>query len=137
MKKPMRRLMVILLVALLAVVGVFGGFCIYTINTRYPAAPLVEYGLGVKQRLGIASAVMENPALILLDEPTNALDESGVVMVRELLEKQKKNGAVIIVASHDKEELELLTDEILIIENGKIKEHFDVQASLNEKEVRI
>lgn len=46
MKKPMRRLMVILLVALLAVVGVFGGFCIYTINTRYPAAPLVEYGLG-------------------------------------------------------------------------------------------
>ena len=85
----------------------------------------------------IASAVMENPALILLDEPTNALDESGVVMVRDLLEKQKKNGAVIIVASHDKEELELLTDEILIIENGKIKEHFDVQASLNEKEVRI
>ena len=80
---------------------------------------------------------MENPALILLDEPTNALDESGVVMVRELLEKQKKNGAVIIVASHDKEELELLTDEILIIENGKTKEHFDVQASLNEKEVRI
>ena len=80
---------------------------------------------------------MENPALILLDEPTNALDESGVVMVRELLEKQKKNGAVIIVASHDKEELELLTDEILIIENGKIKEHFDVQASLNEKGVRI
>lgn len=91
----------------------------------------------MKQRLGIASAVMENPALILLDEPTNALDESGVVMVRDLLEKQKKNGAVIIVASHDKEELELLTDEILIIENGKIKEHFDVQASLNEKEVRI
>ena len=96
-----------------------------------------KYSLGMKQRLGIASAVMENPALILLDEPTNALDESGVVMVRELLEKQKKNGAVIIVASHDKEELELLTDEILIIENGKIKEHFDVQASLNEKEVRI
>lgn len=96
-----------------------------------------KFSLGMKQRLGIASAVMENPALILLDEPTNALDESGVVMVRELLEKQKKNGAVIIVASHDKEELELLTDEILIIENGKIKEHFDVQASLNEKEVRI
>lgn len=48
MKKPMRRLMVILLVALLAVVGVFGGFCIYTINTRYPAAPLVEYGLEIR-----------------------------------------------------------------------------------------
>ena len=90
-----------------------------------------KFSLGMKQRLGIASAVMENPALILLDEPTNALDESGVVMVRELLEKQKKNGAVIIVASHDKEELELLTDEILIIENGKIKEHFDVRRVLH------
>ena len=63
----------------------------------------------MKQRLGIASAVMENPALILLDEPTNALDESGVVMVRDLLEKQKKNRQMLMYgkeASNRKQEID-------------------------------
>lgn len=79
-----------------------------------------KYSLGMKQRLGIACAVMENPDIILLDEPINALDESGVVQVREILKQQKERGALIIVACHDREELELLSDQIYYMENGRI-----------------
>lgn len=79
-----------------------------------------KYSLGMKQRLGIAAAVMENPDLIILDEPINAIDESGVEQVREILCKHKKRGAIIIIACHDKEELEMLSDEIIEISEGRI-----------------
>jgi len=82
-----------------------------------------KYSLGMKQRLGIACALMENPDVILLDEPINALDENGVLLVRELLSKAKNRGAIVIVACHDKEELELLSDEIYSLAEGKIIEH--------------
>lgn len=58
-----------------------------------------KYSLGMKQRLGIAAAVMEKPDIVLLDEPTNALDESGLSMLRELVSKQKSRGAVVVIAS--------------------------------------
>lgn len=79
-----------------------------------------KYSLGMKQRLGIACAVMEQPDIIILDEPINALDEAGVQQVRAILKEHKERGALIIVACHDKEELELLADEIYYIENGRI-----------------
>ena len=79
-----------------------------------------NFSLGMKQKLGIAAALMENPELILLDEPTNALDEKSVRDLREILEKRRENGALIVVASHDKEELEILSDQIFVIEKGKI-----------------
>ena len=62
-----------------------------------------KYSLGMKQKLGIAAAVMENPDIIILDEPINALDEVSVEKVHDILEEQKKRGAVIIIACHDKE----------------------------------
>lgn len=82
-----------------------------------------KYSLGMKQRLGIACALMENPDIILLDEPTNALDENGVLLVRSTLIKAKNRGAIIILACHDKGELELLSDEIYSLYEGKITDH--------------
>ena len=81
-----------------------------------------QYSLGMKQKLGIAAAYMENPDLIILDEPINALDEAGAKQVHEILEEQKKRGALIIIACHDKEELEMLSDEIIEISEGRIIE---------------
>lgn len=79
-----------------------------------------KYSLGMKQKLGIAAAFMESPQIIILDEPINALDESGANQVHMILEEQKKNGAIIIIACHDKEELEMLSDEIIEINDGRI-----------------
>lgn len=79
-----------------------------------------KYSLGMKQRLGIAAAIMENPDIIILDEPINALDESGAKLVRKILDKHKKRGAIIIIACHDSEELEILADEIYTISEGRM-----------------
>lgn len=79
-----------------------------------------KYSLGMKQRLGIAAAVMENPDIVILDEPINALDESGALKVRDILQKQKKRGAIVILACHDSEELRLLSDEIIYVAEGKV-----------------
>jgi ABC-2 type transport system ATP-binding protein len=79
-----------------------------------------KYSLGMKQKLGIAAAIMGNPKLVILDEPINALDESGVENVRKILAELKQTGAIILVACHDREELELLSDEIIKIAEGKI-----------------
>lgn len=79
-----------------------------------------KYSLGMKQRLGIAAAVMEKPDIVILDEPINALDENGALKVRDILKEQKDRGAVIILACHDSEELALLSDEIIQIAEGRI-----------------
>ena len=79
-----------------------------------------KYSLGMKQRLGIAGAIMENPEIVILDEPINALDESGALQVRQILKEQKERGAIIILACHDTEELEFLSDEIITISEGTI-----------------
>ena len=79
-----------------------------------------KYSLGMKQKLGIAAAFMEEPDIIILDEPINALDEAGARQVHEILDEQKRRGAIIIIACHDKEELEMLSDEIIEISEGKI-----------------
>ena len=79
-----------------------------------------KYSLGMKQRLAIAQAVMEKPDVLMLDEPTNALDDEGVEFVRKILLEEKARGALILIASYNLEELEFLGDEIFHIENGKI-----------------
>lgn len=81
-----------------------------------------KYSLGMKQRLGIAAAIMENPDIIILDEPINALDESGALLVRNILAKHKERGAVIILACHDTEELEYLSDKIYLVNEGRVTE---------------
>lgn len=78
------------------------------------------YSLGMRQRLGIAQAIMEEPDLILLDEPTNALDNEGVTLLRNLLKELRNNGVTIILTSHNKEDIELLCDEVFYMDNGKL-----------------
>lgn len=82
--------------------------------------PIRAYSLGMKQRLSIAQAIFEKPDLLLLDEPTNALDEKSVIAIRELLLELKASGKTIIIASHNKEDLEILADEVISIVEGKI-----------------
>lgn len=81
-----------------------------------------KYSLGMKQRLGIALAIMEDPEILILDEPTNALDKDGVETVKEIIEKRKKN-AVTIVASHEESVLKEIADEIFVFSDGKMVEH--------------
>ena len=79
-----------------------------------------KYSLGMKQRLGIAAAIMENPELLILDEPTNALDTEGVNLVKDIIRKEKNRGALVVLSCHDFKVLEELSDEIIKLENGRI-----------------
>lgn len=79
------------------------------------------YSLGMKQRLGIAAAVMESPDLVVLDEPTNALDESGVALIQDIVHAQADRGAAVLVASHDAAVLSSLADRIYELYEGRIK----------------
>ena len=79
-----------------------------------------KYSLGMRQKLGIAMALMEDPEIILLDEPLNGLDEKSEKIVIEMLLEEKEKGKLIIVASHEKEELEYLSDEMIEIKAGEI-----------------
>ncbi len=82
-----------------------------------------KYSLGMKQRLGIAAAIMEEPDIVILDEPTNSLDDSGVETVKQIIKEQKQRGALVIISCHDGEFLDELSDEIFYISNGTITAH--------------
>lgn len=77
-----------------------------------------KYSLGMKQKLGIACAIMEKPDLVILDEPFNALDENAVNKVKRIILKEKDRGAIVILSCHDKEDLISLSDEIYYLKNG-------------------
>lgn len=79
-----------------------------------------KYSLGMKQRLGIAAAIMEKPDIVLLDEPTNSLDESGVEMVKSIVRAEKERGATVIISCHDGEILDELADRVITLESGRI-----------------
>lgn len=81
-----------------------------------------KYSLGMKQRLGIAEAIMEKPELLVLDEPTNALDDEGVETVRNILFEEKERGATILIASHNKEDISILCDRIFKMSEGRLRE---------------
>ncbi|MFC0190069.1 ATP-binding cassette domain-containing protein [Fictibacillus aquaticus] len=86
-----------------------------------------KYSLGMKQRLGLAQAIMEEPDLIILDEPTNALDTDGIEELKRLLLDLKAKNKCILIASHDKEELDYLSNEIFMMENGRITDHYRLE----------
>ncbi len=79
-----------------------------------------EYSLGMKQKLGIAQAIMENPEILILDEPMNALDDVTIEIVRKLLLDLKKQGKLIIITSHNHEDIDFLCDEVINIKEGHI-----------------
>lgn len=81
-----------------------------------------KYSLGMKQRLGIAAAVLGNPDIVVLDEPTNALDDDGKGMVKRIVKMQKERGALVIISCHEMQTLEELSDEIVRLKEGRICE---------------
>lgn len=81
-----------------------------------------KYSLGMRQRLGIAQAIMEDQDLLILDEPMNGLDKQGVADVRELLLKMKEEGKTILLASHNAQDIEVLCDKVCEMDSGKVVE---------------
>ncbi|MFJ7471455.1 ATP-binding cassette domain-containing protein [Peribacillus frigoritolerans] len=79
-----------------------------------------KFSLGMKQRLSVAQAIFEKPDILLLDEPTNAIDEEGVTLVYQILKEEKERGALILLTSHHKQDLEALADEYVKMDNGGI-----------------
>ena len=79
-----------------------------------------KYSLGMRQRLGIAQAIMEEPSLLILDEPMNGLDNQGVQEMRQLFLKLKDEGKTILLASHNREDIAALCDTTVEIDRGKI-----------------
>ncbi|MCI6498168.1 ATP-binding cassette domain-containing protein [Lachnospiraceae bacterium HCP1S3_C3] len=82
-----------------------------------------KYSLGMKQRLGIAAAVMEHPDILILDEPTNALDTNGINIVKDIIVSERNRGALVIISCHDTDLLINLSDEIFRLQAGQLVEH--------------
>ena len=78
--------------------------------------PVGKFSLGMRQRLALAQAIMEDPPILILDEPMNGLDKNGVAEIRELLLKMKNENRLIILASHNREDIEILCDEVYEME---------------------
>ena len=106
----LRRLPLERVDAVLAQVGLLG-------RDREPAN---RFSLGMKQRLGIAAAVLSDPELLILDEPTNGLDPAGIVEIRELLHDLGRNGRTVIVSSHQLAEIEAVCDHLVVIRFGEL-----------------
>ena len=80
-----------------------------------------KYSLGMKQKLGIAQVLMEDPEVLIFDEPFNGVDDNSIKNIRKLLQKEKKDGKIIITATHIKEDIHKLCDETYQIEDGILK----------------
>lgn len=81
-----------------------------------------KYSLGMKQKLGVAQAIMEDPDILILDEPFNGIEQATVDKLTEYLLEKKKEGKLIIVSTHIKEDLTKLSDKIYVFDNGKVSE---------------
>lgn len=82
-----------------------------------------KYSLGMKQRLAIGQAIMEYPKILLLDEPTNAIDEDGIKILKHIVKEEKKRNTIVLIASHEKEIIEELADEVFLMREGRIIDH--------------
>ncbi|WP_294786916.1 ATP-binding cassette domain-containing protein [uncultured Eubacterium sp.] len=82
--------------------------------------PVKKYSLGMRQRLGLAQAIMENPSVLILDEPMNGLDKNGVEEIRKLLLFMKDERKIIVIASHNAEDIRVLCDEVHEMERGEL-----------------
>lgn len=87
-----------------------------------------QYSLGMKQRLAVAASLLNNPSLLILDEPANGLDPAGIVEMRTLMHRLKAEGKTVFISSHVLHEIELMCDRIAILNHGKVV----VQGPVNE-----
>ena len=90
--------------------------------SKYPdmKRSVKKYSLGMRQRLGLAQAIMEDPSVLVLDEPFNGLDKEGVVEMRQYLLQLKDAGKAIMVCSHSSEDIAVLCDRVYEMEHGKL-----------------
>lgn len=88
--------------------------------TRYARVRARRLSLGNRQRVGLASALQHDPALIVLDEPTNALDPAGVILLREAVVRRARSGAGVLVSSHHLDEVARVADRISVINDGRL-----------------
>ena len=87
-----------------------------------------KYSLGMRQRLGIAQAILHKPNLLILDEPTNGLDPEGIKQIRDLIAKlAKEENMAIMISSHNLAEIENVCNKVCIIQNGKIVEQSNIE----------
>lgn len=95
-----------------------------------------KYSLGMKQRLGLAAALIGNPKLLILDEPTNGLDPSGIMDFREVVKKSaKERGMAVFISSHILSEVQTLCDRVAFINDGVIKSVEDIRENVVETEL--
>ena len=80
--------------------------------------PVGKYSLGMRQRLGLAQAIMENPSILILDEPFNGLDKTGVAHMREVIKGLREQGKTIILASHNQMDIDELCDTVCEMDAG-------------------
>ena len=98
---------------------------IKTLMTKFSLEPnskqtVKKYSLGMKQKIGIIQAIMENPDILILDEPFNALDEDTVLIVRNLLLQYRKDGKLIVITSHHREDIDAICNHIYCMEEGQL-----------------
>ena len=84
-----------------------------------------KYSLGMKQKLGLAQVIMENPSVLIFDEPLNGIEDETAKKFRDYLREEKKKGKTIIIASHIKEDIEYLCDEVYKFKDGKLEKYND------------
>ncbi len=92
----------------------------------YSRNPIRTYSMGMKQRLAIAQSIMEDQTIMILDEPMNGLDNRGVEEVRKLLLELKEKGKTILIASHIKEDIDILCDKVYEMDRGRIKSNIQL-----------
>ena len=92
------------------------------IGSQLKTKAVSQYSMGMKQRTGLAVALMKEPKVLLLDEPMNALDEDGVNLIYKVLKEEKERGACIIMATHNKSDFSSVCDKILKVSEGRMVE---------------
>ena len=97
------------------------GFIGYYSGLQNLKLPVKKYSLGMRQRLGLAQAIMEEPSVLILDEPMNGLDHRGVEEIRNLLLSLKALDKLIVIASHNAEDIKILCDRVYEMDNGIIQ----------------
>ena len=101
---------------------------------KYANEKVKNFSLGMKQRLGLALALVSKPKLVILDEPTNGLDIEGTVDIREIIMKQAKLGITFLVSSHISHEIELMCNKVGIIKEGKLLNVTSMKNAMDECE---
>ncbi|MBC2309489.1 ATP-binding cassette domain-containing protein [Listeria booriae] len=89
-----------------------------------------KYSLGMKQRLGLAQSLLENPSILIWDEPTNALDEAGVEFLQRKIIDLKNKGKTILISSHDSDFLRAVCQKVFVLDNGQVVDNFIVEDRL-------